>query len=254
MSPRPSLSNLLIAAALSASGLAFALLMSGCGEVGYASTHVQAEDPVGDAHGQGHYHDDLDASRVATHRGASSTDLTEPLDAAAWHAMLHDIGVDPQAPCVCDVAQTTNGWCRQCGHGFLAGLKVDSGALFEALDVHGHKLGDPASLPCDQCRRALAADGFCEANQWGFDDGKMYATPLTWSLTKGRVDLAATDACAQCRSHARHHGWCDRCDAGQVGSFRFASHGSYDRAVRQQQRLALALRTLNRCEECAMRT
>ncbi len=97
---RLSSRHLSIAATLSASVSAIALAITGCGAIGHASDHAHAEDPVDGAHRHQDHRGDLDSSHVATHLAASSNGATEPLDAAAGHAMLHDTGVDPRAACV----------------------------------------------------------------------------------------------------------------------------------------------------------
>ena len=168
-------------------------------------------------------------------------------------AELQDFGISTDANCVCQEARVHNGWCDSCGRGFVAGLTIESKNLFEALDAHGHVI-DSSGITCDSCLGALSEDGFCDLHRWGYVDGKMYVSDLTWSLALGTIDEPDQLTCAQCRADCDHRGWCESCGVGHVGPVRFASREDYDRAVRQQDRLELALITLKRCEECSMRT
>ncbi len=168
-------------------------------------------------------------------------------------ALAKDLGISPDADCVCQEARVHNGWCASCDRGFVAGLTIESEKLFEALDAHGHDI-DQSGITCDSCLQAISEDGFCHVHRGGFVDGKMYFSDLTWSLARGTIEEPDQLTCSQCRANCEHRGWCESCDVGHVGAVRFAFREDYDRAARQQDRLRLALVTLKRCEECSMRT
>lgn len=226
------------------------VVMAGCESTGNTSHH-------GHVHGAGaaglvHVHESDDSGDLATEDPAETgTHSVDATDRAVTHAALHDTTHDPESYCTCTHAWATNGWCRRCGHGFLAGMTIESGPLFEALDTHGHGLGENTSFPCATCREARASDGLCDIHQWGFVNETLYATAVSWALARGRVIDA--DALVGV-DHGADGGWCDRCNTGQIGATRFASHSHYLQAMHQRERLMQALQTLNRCEQCAIRT
>lgn len=197
----------------------------------------------------GHRHSDTDGENAR-----SGEPIPNQADA---HELTPEVTQDasnsPDANCVCGEARINNGWCASCGRGFVAGLTIESEKLFEALDAHGHSI-DQSGITCDSCLQAISEDGFCHLHRGGFVDGKMYFSDLTWSLARGTIEEPDQLTCPQCRADCEHRGWCEGCGVGHVGAARFASREGYDRAVRQQDRLGLALITLKRCEECSMRT
>lgn len=86
--------------------------------------------------------------------------------------------------------------------GFVAGIKVSSGALFEALDAHGHEI-DPGALTCAVCKEAWRRGGFCDRCRMGFVNGLAYLSRLTYHIATGAVEDPELIACARCRETPR---------------------------------------------------
>ena len=86
--------------------------------------------------------------------------------------------------CACARAKLENEWCKACGVGYVAGLKMKSLLLWEELDAHGHKI-DPKVMQCATCRAALDVDGFCEKCSIGFVAKQAYLSRLSYYLAKG---------------------------------------------------------------------
>ncbi len=206
-------------------------------------------DVTSQAANHGHEHSDKADAIVRT--GEPIPDQAEASELP--QELAQDVGNSPDTECVCHEARINNTWCASCNRGFVAGLTIESEKLFEALDAHGHVI-DSSGITCESCLKALPEDGFCAAHRWGYVDGKMYASDMTWSLARGTIDEPDQLKCSQCRADSEHRGWCESCGVGHVGAVRFASREDYDRAARQQDRLGLALITLKRCEECSIRT
>ena len=107
----------------------------------------------------------------------------------------------PDDPCVCAQARIANGWCDTHDVGYVAGLPIRSANLFEALDAHGHDF-DPASMECESCQVAIKSDGLCPECQWGFVDGQLFFSKLTYLIALGKAKDIATISCATCRRNA----------------------------------------------------
>ncbi len=152
--------------------------------------------------------------------------------------------------CVCAEARKHHGWCRACEVGYVAGHRIESEMLFEALDAHGHDI-DPRGLTCDSCLAAHADGGFCAEHGMGFVTGQAYMSRLSYELARGETLDVATLNCPACREHARAHGWCAECQRGMVGSVAIRDRAAYENAARAFRTLLAALEKVRECELCA---
>ncbi len=151
----------------------------------------------------------------------------------------------------CIEALRINGWCETSSIGYVAAVPIPSQWLHEALDAHGHEIPD-WSHPCLDCNDALLSDGYCPHCKYGFVDGKLYFTKLTWSLGLGTVvDLWDLD-CLECATHPTGSGWCDDCARGLVGNVAFTDRAKYECAAGELDRLHESLTFVNECERCAL--
>jgi hypothetical protein len=161
-------------------------------------------------------------------------------------AILLAAGPGPD-DCGCAKARQTHGWCSACGVGYVAGMRIASAKLYEAVHPHGHDI-DPRSVRCEGCRRAIATDGYCDACRMGFVGRQAYFSRLTYCLAKGKTG----GGCAACRGDAPQPRWCDRCGAGRLGNVSLQRKEVYLEACRGYGRLRWAMRELARCETCAV--
>lgn len=157
----------------------------------------------------------------------------------------------PAAQCNCVQARTTNGWCSACRVGYVAGLKIPSLLMYDALDAHGHAI-DPKRMTCTSCRKALATDGFCNDCRMGFIKRKAYLSRLTYYVAKGTVVTESDINCARCRSHLGTTGWCDDCQRGIVGNIAHTNRFDFDSLAEEYRRLAAAVARIKECESCAV--
>lgn len=163
------------------------------------------------------------------------------------------------APCTCREAKLVNAWCKHCEVGYVAGIEVPYPMLFEALDAHGHDI-DPASVTCPSCRRALVCDGYCEIDRYGFVDGRLYFSKLTWLVARGERRDVASLTCPVCRASATTRradaehspAWCETCKVGMIGNVAFRDRAMFDQAVKEYRMLLAAIETSRRCEYCGV--
>lgn len=153
--------------------------------------------------------------------------------------------------CSCEQNKSSNGWCDPCGMGYVAGVRILSQMLVDALDVHGHPV-DVGTLECDLCRDAAAADAVCQRCGWGFVDGAIYGSRLTYYLSLGQRGAKEGSRCDSCRERREGAGWCDSCASGWVGSFQFVEWDVHEATDREYRLLLLAVENLERCETCAV--
>lgn len=163
-----------------------------------------------------------------------------------------------ETSCTCEAARLDNGWCDGCGIGYVASVGIKSHMLYEALDAHGHEI-DPDSIECRTCQAALASDGFCESCNWGFVGKELYFSRLTYHLARGEIKDVRKLTCRVCVKNARQtklplegQRWCDACGLGMVGNVAFRDRKDYEAASKELERLLKAVRTLERCEYCAV--
>lgn len=210
--------------------------------------------------------------------------MTTVLAAAVLSVLAHQISLDPSAGCQCALTQSTSGWCAACSIGFIAGVRVPSFVLFEALDDEGHEI-EPTFLECEACRTAAAANGICSEHGWGIADGRIYGSLLTYYLACGDFadprpgalagfraqsrtsaqfgmseqlePTARTGQSAEAESvpqsaHSGETGWCERCRIGWIGPVMFHDAAAHRAAVVEYRRFRLAVDTLDRCELSAV--
>lgn len=165
--------------------------------------------------------------------------------------------------CNCPRARMTNGWCRACGTGYLAGLPVKSHELYDILHTHGHQF-NPQTSHCDSCREAVKSDGFCKRCNIGFVANEAYFSGIAYWLAKGKPTDEAAIACDVCRGHVGQcphrpstgedgapPGWCDVCKVGYFGNLAYTDKQDFQRALEELDLLVRALETTERCETCA---
>ena len=153
--------------------------------------------------------------------------------------------------CTCAAAKRDNEWCKHCNVGYVASVKIPSKLLFEEIDAHGHDI-QPESFKCKSCQAALRSDGYCLKCRIGFVRKQAYLSLLTYQLAKGKKKNPDTFACAACKKHATGYGWCDTCKRGMVGNVAITDAADYAKATKAYDLLILAVRTLARCELCAV--
>ena len=168
------------------------------------------------------------------------------------------VGADLRRPpdpkiCTCETARINNGWCRPCKVGYVAAVRIPSAKLFEVLDAHGHAI-DPIQIRCSSCKKAMTTDGYCDRCRMGFIKKQAYLSKLAYLAQKGRVMRKSPLSCKTCLKNAKTTGWCDRCNVGIAGQLAFKTRAETEEAHRQLQILRRALRTLKRCETCAIAT
>lgn len=86
--------------------------------------------------------------------------------------------------CRCEYIRLHNGWCQEDSVGYLAGVRVPSFVLMEALDPEGHVV-DPASLECASCREALKSGGLCARCGLGIVGNRIFASKLSFYAARG---------------------------------------------------------------------
>lgn len=168
-------------------------------------------------------------------------------------SLLGHLTLEPQ--CRCEEVKLVGGWCVPDSVGYVAGLRVSSFTLLEALDPEGHSV-DVASLECAGCREAAAHNGICAICNRGIKDGKIYASKLTYYLALGEpagaADINGVASAERAAQHRGESGWCSRCGIGWIGRYRYHDRAVYDAAAHEIGLLRLALDTLPRCETCAV--
>ncbi|MHC5025424.1 MAG: hypothetical protein ACYTGR_01510 [Planctomycetota bacterium] len=178
---------------------------------------------------------------------AHGADLPHQHRAALLHPPLG--GRLAGADCACDTARRIDGWCPACGVGYLAGTSVPSALLFDAIDPHGHVF-DPASIECESCQAAIADEGFCLEHGRGFAHGLLYASRLTWGLSRsGRADPGGCGPACGTRSG---DGWCPAGAHGTIGNRGFADQAAFEMTAEDMERLRASIGRLERCEPCAI--
>lgn len=168
----------------------------------------------------------------------------------AVNLILFAINATP-SPCTCSQASVTNGWCSACRVGYVAGLKIPSLLMYDALDAHGHNI-DPQKMTCNSCKKALQTDGYCPACRIGFIRNQAYLSRLTYHAAKGRVVKAEHIECARCVSHVGTAGWCDECGLGIVGNVAHSDRTLYEALAEEFRKLKNAIKRLEKCESCAV--
>ncbi|MFQ5501296.1 MAG: hypothetical protein ACE5EQ_03225 [Phycisphaerae bacterium] len=165
-----------------------------------------------------------------------------------------DVGCSEKSATICEScteAKRHHQWCEACGVGYVAGVAIPSRLLFETLDAHGHDL-DLRSIFCPTCRSAIESDGFCAACKIGWFNKQAYFSRLTYWLAQGESRDKAGLTCERCRKLTGQAEWCDSCGVGSVGNVAFRDRAAYEAARPEYERLRAAVKTLDRCEYCAV--
>jgi len=160
-------------------------------------------------------------------------------------------GSDPTQPCTCETDKARGGWCWHCNVGYLAGHKIESPGLFEALDSHGHDVDIQLLQPI--CPDAIEHDGWCDTGGMGFVARKAYFTRLTYGLARGVPANVARFACPLCRAHGGDEpGWCDHCGRGVVGNVVFSDRALFERTAQEYRNMLAAIERNKVCDMCAL--
>lgn len=154
-------------------------------------------------------------------------------------------------PCRCEAVRQSDGWCRRCKVGYLAGVKVASPKFFDALDTHGHKI-DPARVLCATCRKNYDSDGYCPSCRYGFVNKQAWFSRLSYYLARAPVQPADSIACATCLKNTHSSGWCEACNRGMVGFHAYNNHAEFDQAARMRELLMVAVDVADQCLTCAL--
>lgn len=160
------------------------------------------------------------------------------------------LGSTPKSPCTCSQACVTNGWCSACRVGYVAGLKIPSLLMYDALDAHGHNI-DPRKITCNSCKTALETDGYCPVCRIGFIRNQAYLSRLTYHVAMGKVVAAEHLDCVRCASHVGNSGWCDECKVGIVGNVAHSDRALFEALAEEFKKLETAVKRLEKCESCA---
>lgn len=166
-------------------------------------------------------------------------------------SMLAMAAVCQAEECTCASARPRGGWCDACKVGYLAGIKIPSYALFEAIDAHGHDV-KPDRIQCASCQWAMATDGYCERSRMGFVNKQAYLSRLTYELARGKPTSVDQLTCAACRAHAGRYGWCEACERGMIGNVAIRDRQDFAKTTVEFRRLLQAIRKLADCETCAV--
>lgn len=150
------------------------------------------------------------------------------------------------ADCVCADAKTKDGWCGDCKHGYVAGVKINNDKLFAAVqgkDVSADKLDD-----C--CKTAFAKDGACCGQT--FTAGKAYTSPIAARLAAGEVVNMKDVKCAGCQAAAKSDGYCKDCGGGMVAGRVFKGEEAHKQAATAHGVLVKAGKASEKCIGCAL--
>ena len=165
------------------------------------------------------------------------------------HVML-DLQSQPVNRCTCLEARLNHLWCEACKVGYVAGVRIPSHVLYEALDAHGHVI-DIKTVTCPTCRRALETDGYCESCRAGFFHKQLYCTSITYRLAKGRVTPPEVLSCPTCRMNAESQGWCEACGVGMIGLTAYHDREQFQATLAEYRLLLEAIDKLKSCDICA---
>ncbi len=156
--------------------------------------------------------------------------------------------------CTCADAKVHGGWCTACKVGYVAGVKITSHKLFEA--VQGKPVADVSKMKCPDCKAAFKNGGFCQHCNVGFVGHKAYKSKVGYALARGQAkDPASLKSikCPKCKAAAAAgQGWCKMCSMGIVGNLVFTDKQAYEAAVKARATLVAANKLTDKCEGCAV--
>ncbi len=173
--------------------------------------------------------------------------------------------------CTCTATKTDDGWCQDCKVGYVAGVKIKSEKLYNALE--GQAVADASTIKCPACKAAIENDGSCDHCQASFANKTRYSSRVAYRLARGQAmgangltcpGSAATctgretkctggaTKCSGCEGRLADRGWCDGCKVGLVGNRAFKDKEAYDEAAQARETLKTAAKTAEKCEACAV--
>jgi hypothetical protein len=193
------------------------------------------------------------------------------LVSAAVIAMLAFSATVYATDCTCTAAKTGDGWCEHCQVGYVAGVKIQSNKLYDALQ--GQPVKDAASIKCPACKAAFENDGTCNHCRASFVGKTRYGSNVAYRLARGQAMAAdgaacpvsgtkcsgqekkcagAAAKCAGCKGQLADGGWCEGCKVGLVGHRLFKDKVAYEEAAAARETLKTAAKTAEKCEACAV--
>ncbi|MCB9849497.1 MAG: hypothetical protein H6817_02190 [Phycisphaerales bacterium] len=134
--------------------------------------------------------------------------------------------------------------------GYVAGVRVESEELFDAIHPHGHEVFIERTR-CASCREAIKSNGFCTACHVGYLNEQAYFSRLAYILAQGETVDADDVTCPTCRQAQASTGWCATCAVGWFGNVRYRDREKFAEASCQHAVMMAALKAAPRCEFCA---
>ena len=152
--------------------------------------------------------------------------------------------------CTCkEIKKAGFGFCQEHESGQLFDVKLTSFKLYDALA--GQEV-ETDKIKCEGCRKAAETNGTCEHCHVSIADGWLYHSKAAYTLALGKEVKADTIKCESCKYAAEKNGFCDGCDAGMVSHRMFKSRDKYDQAKEALALITNAVKTLAKCENCAV--
>ncbi|MBU0638008.1 MAG: hypothetical protein KKB50_04025 [Planctomycetes bacterium] len=165
-------------------------------------------------------------------------------------ALILALAVPALADCkACSVAKIDGGWCDGCGAGYVAGVKIGSKKLYDALAAKEIKAD---AMSCKGCKGAYDKNGQCGHCQVGFVDKQAYRSRVAYHLALGQAKDPAKIKCDSCKLAAKSHGWCGGCQVGLAGNRAYKDKQEYESAVKAHEILVAAAKAAEKCEACAV--
>lgn len=154
------------------------------------------------------------------------------------------------ADCACKVAKVENGWCADCSAGYVAGVKIKSRKLYDALD--GKTIKDASAIKCKACKTGLTNNGECKHCQVAFAGGKAFHSKPACCVSRGKAVETSAIKCESCKANFGGKGWCEGCKAGLVGNRVYADKAAYKEALMGREIIQKAAKVAEKCEGCAV--
>jgi len=154
------------------------------------------------------------------------------------------------AQCSCAADKARDGWCGKCNVGHVAGVKIRSRKLYDA--VAGKPITDASRIKCATCAAACKNGGYCAHCKVGFAGKKMYESRVGCRLARGQAKDPAKMKCPRCKAAAADHGWCKMCGQGLVHNVAYRNRSAYQQAVQARATLQQAAMLAEKCEGCAV--
>jgi hypothetical protein len=134
------------------------------------------------------------------------------------------------------------------------GVKLASQKLYKALEGRTITAAEAEKCPCPDCKKAATGKGCCDRCQ--FTGGKLYGSPVSYALAKGKpmpseLVAACPDRCKLCVAAHKENGRCEKCGVGFVADRMFEKEADYKAALAAFKTLEKAATTAKHCEHCA---